>query len=286
MSTPRLQIHGDQFVLPDGEVWLWRGVTDFALLRVLIDEPAWLPTLIQPRLDAGANLFRVLAMKADNTGWALNPVAEGWNGQFHNPYSDAIRALARALEQRDAYLELTVFADTKAIMPDPNQQQHFWQDILGVVAGHPNVLLELINEAGHSTQQCHPLTFPRPVSNLASRGSGGTDEPPVTPTWDFATYHGRRNAPPDSRGIIAYDPYAFESEQNGLRPGWPKECPYICDEGMKPENYGCDVGVAYAMGQHAACGAGGTFHQSEGVNSLPWPSTVEACARSFFEAME
>jgi hypothetical protein len=96
----------------------------------------------------------------------------------------------------------------------------------------------------------------------------------VSPFWDYATYHARRE--PDGRGFTNYDPYEFERD-------YPKPCPFICDEGIKPENYGFNLDYAHKIGYHAAACAGGTFHWSGGVNSEPLTGPYFDCARAFFE---
>lgn len=272
-GVQRLSTLGEAFLRQDGSRWYWKGATDFRLLQRFLAREDIIPLLLQ-RKAAGANLVRVVAMKANNTGWELNPHSvENYWQRLHDFWT--------LIENEGLYVEHTVFCDTRALMPDQTPQQVFWQSTVERAAEHPNVLLELINEAGHSTQSCNPAAFFRPATGTpASHGSGGTDESPVKPLWDFATYHARRESPPDARGFTNYNVYGFESSVDGGIAGWPKPCPFIPDEGMKPQNYEYDPAAAAMMGKHCALHAGGTFHTD--INSDYWDERVEACARAFY----
>jgi hypothetical protein len=140
------------------------------------------------------------------------------------------------------------------------------------------VLVELLNEFGHGSQNLDPSQFQKPAGLLSSHGSGLTDAPPVEPLWDFATYHPRRDPPLDTRGFTNYDPYEFQAV-------WPKPCPYIPDEGIKPQHYGFNPAYARQLGRHCAMQSGGTFHSDHGVRSLLWPPEVFACAQEFYLAI-
>ncbi|HVI42774.1 MAG TPA: hypothetical protein VM577_19375, partial [Anaerovoracaceae bacterium] len=219
--------------------------------------------------EAGFNLLRVLAMKTDNTGWALDPK--------QSLYWDALDRLFQRLDTFGFHCELTVFADTRYVLPNPTDQQVFWTRVIDMAKEHSNVLLELVNEYGHPTQAINPLNFHKPDGILASHGSGLTDSDGVQPYWDYMTYHARRDAPPDARGFTNYNQYEFQSVYPSL--------PRIPDEGIKPENYGYDIGYASLLGMHAACGAGGTFHWGGGVNSEMMDSKTYDCAVAFTKAL-
>jgi hypothetical protein len=262
-------VRGAEFIV-NGTRWAWRASSDFRLPhRFMTGEN------IQPVLDdrraAGATLVRCLAMKANNIGWELIPsrIPDYWG---------AVRRFFDALGAAGFACEWTVFADTRTVMPDPNAQQDFWRQTLDVARNYPYVLLELVNEAGHPTQSLDPQRFPRPSGVLASHGSGGTDEDVVRPVWDYAAYHARRGALPDARSASNYSPYAYQSD-------YPKPCPFVPDEGVKPGDYGFDTQFAALMGRHASCGAGGTFHSDDGIQSVVFTPQVRACAVAFFAAV-
>ena len=57
------------------------------------------------------------------------------------------------------------------------------------------------------------------------------------------------------------------------------------DEGVKPGDYGFDTQFAALMARHASCGAGGTFHSDDGIQSVVFTPQVRACAVAFFAAV-
>lgn len=248
----------------------WLGSTDFRLLEMLSrGDHGGVRRLLDQRYIVGANLVRVLPMKFNNTGWQLDPRAG----------LEKVDELADLL-YRDygMYMQLTVFADTALILPNQADQQGYWSRAIEIGQRHSNLLLDLVNEAGHSTQRLDPSLFARPSGVLASHGSRGTDASPVKPLWDYTTFHARRDRPPDARGITNCNPYEFEAD-------YPKPCRFMVEEMMKPEDYGFQQDVAYLMGRHAGIGWGGTFHTNEGINGQMWPNAVEDCARAFYRGV-
>lgn len=270
-----LRTEGDRFVTLSGQRWTWRGITDFRLgERVLGQGIAAIRPILQQRLDLGANLVRVLAMKMPNTNpvWTFDPRQAN--------YWDAVRALFELTWEMGLWVEWTIFADTKAMMPDPAEQQPFFERTIALKREYAHVLPELLNEQGHSTQSINPAHFGPPEGVLASHGSGLTDADVVQPVWGYAAYHARRMAhPSDARGFTNYNPYAFQET-------WPKRCPYVPDEGVKPADYGYSVEYARQLGRAAGCGAGGTFHWSGGINSDLMNDQEAPCARAFFAELQ
>ncbi len=263
-AAPTLAIAGDGFVA-NGSRWLLKGVTEFRLLELFQSNRTQFDAVLDQRIAAGANTFRVLCMKANNTGWALTPV---------EPH--ALADCQAALDARGVYGLFCVFADTRALMPDAQTQQRYWADTIQAIrAPH---LVQCCNEWNHPTQAINPNAFAKPTAVLACHGSGQTDCDPVSPRWDFACYSARRDALPDARGISNYSSYEFQAR-------YPQPGPLIPVEGLKPTDYACDVSVARLMGAHAALNAGGVFHGDDGVNGRLWAPEVDACARVFFEAI-
>lgn len=268
-TAPAITIDGAEFRV-DGRPWLWRGATEFRLPHRLMEGEDIAPILAD---RAGFTILRSLAMKWPNTNpaWELNPRrADYWDGVHR--YFEAVGNAGFALEW-------TVFADTKALMPDPGEQQRFWATTVELARQFPFVILELLNEVGHSTQAIDPARFSCPNGVIASHGSGGTDEDVVRPVWHYAAYHGRRLIHAhDSRGATNFSPFAYEED-------WPKGCPFVEDEGPKPYEYSFDPAYARLMGRHARCGVGGTFHSNEGIQSVVFPPAVKACADAFCEVL-
>jgi hypothetical protein len=249
--------------------WRWKGATDFRLAQRVYHGEDIRPLMAQ-RKAAGANLLRVAAMKANNTGWAFDPRDDPGR------YWSAVETCWAMAREHQLYLEWSVFLDTALLGMGEPWQLDFWAKTVERAQQYDHILLELMNEDGHPTQDVDPLAFPRPSGVLASRGSGLTDADVVRPTWDFATYHSRRDPPPDTRGFTNYDPYEFQAV-------YPKACPFIPDEGMKPHHYGYDPTVAALMGAHAGMADGGCFHTD--INSDPWTPEIAACARAFYAAI-
>jgi len=269
VPTGRLRVEGESFINPDNSKWYWKGATDFRLLERFIHGEDINPILDQ-RKSCGANILRVVAMKANNTGWELNPLSTPG-------YWDKVREFFKKVHSKGLKVEFTVFCDTRSLMPSTADQQRFWGEAISIAQEFDHVLLELINEMGHPTQYLDPNDFSRPGGGLlASHGSGLTDAPPVHPLWDFGTYHARRDPPPDTRGFTNYDAYEFQAE-------YPKPCPFIPDEGMKPASFGYDPTVSALMGAHASMHSGGTFHTD--INSDLWDESTETCARVFFASI-
>lgn len=261
-------VSGQRFV-ENGAPVMWRGCSEFRLPARAKDGEDILPVL-RDRLDVGFNVLRSLAMKANNVGWTLDP--------RDGDYWDAVKRYFDAVGGAGLKLEWTVFADTKLMMPDEGEQVAFWGATVEAVRQYPFVVLELMNEYGHSTQCVDPSRFARPSGVLASHGSGLSDADVVQPLWDFATYHARRASHPgDARGATNYSPYAYQESLN-------KPCPYVPDEGDKPESYGFEPSFAWLMGRHASCGAGGTFHSNDGIQSVVFSPQTRACAAKFVEA--
>jgi hypothetical protein len=262
-SAPaRVHNEGEYFVDQNGRRWTWRGATDFLLLKKVLDHEDITPLLAQ-RASAGANLVRVFCICKNIAD--LNPSS-------YSDYWGGIDQLLTQLDQFGLQAELTVFADAQLVMPGESDQVAFWQGF-AQFAGR-NCFLELVNENSHPGNTINPAAFSPLAGLLCSHGSGQTDEHPVTPFWNYVTYHARRDTPPDARGATNYDPYEFEA-------GFPKDRPWIADEGIKVT----DPAYAELMGRHAAVGSGGTFHSQSGVMSVLWSDAELQSAKRFYSAL-
>jgi hypothetical protein len=262
-----LRIEGDHFLQGDTR-WLWKGSTEFRLPERVLAGVDITP-ILKDRKDAGANLVRMLAMKANNTGYELNPRTAG--------YWDAVIETCEQVGDAGLYGEWTIFADTKKMMPNPVEQQDFYRQTIETIRMYPWMVVELLNEDKHATQAINAQSFRKPDGCLSSHGSGLSDAQPVKPLWDFATYHARRSGGLAKIGSN-YSPYVFQDT-------YPTPCPYVPEETLKPEQYGYDTGVARLMGQSACCGAGGTFHHSAWLDERPFNDGERACAEAFYRAL-
>ena len=142
--TPRsdeaghLTVEGTRFLMPDGRVFQWRGISAFRLLEFVAhgrhqDAEQYLRWAASKRL----NVVRVFAMA---------------DGIFQLAPAEGERALPRLLEmarRHDVYVEVVAFTGTSVIQVD---RAAFVKSIAAICARHPNAILELANEPGHPTQ--------------------------------------------------------------------------------------------------------------------------------------
>jgi hypothetical protein len=264
-----LRIEGDHFMRGD-QPFLVKGSTDFRIPEQAM-VGADFEAILDDRIACGANWFRMLAMKKNNTGYRLDP---------RDPrHDDAVRRTFDAIGNRGAYGQWCVFADTAEMMPDPHEQQDFWgheQEVLRPYADFAPI--EFCNEASHSSQRLAPANFKPPAGFLASHGSETADKHPVRPVWNWAGYSARRS------GVIGkiISNYAqltaFET--------WPPYC-YIPQETIKPdEHYGHDPTVAATLGKYARAGTGGVFHHNAWRDCRRFTDGERQCATAFYRALE
>lgn len=269
LASEPLTIKGDRF-LRGGLPFPLRGSTDFRLLeRVQAADTDTVERVLEDRALAGANYIRVLSMKMNNTGWELRP-------EVSNKRQDNLSELFELLWAYNCYGELTVFADTKALMPYYDVQEPYYAFICDIVRRYPHIMLELLNENEHPTQNIDPGRFNKPDGILSSHGSGLTDVQPVTPLWDYATYHARRSPPPpNAKPFNNLNPYEFHPE-------WPHPVPYVCEESVKPEDYGYNPEYAAQMGRAANLGPGAIFHHNAWNEPRVWYAGERECAKAFY----
>jgi len=255
-----------------GNPWIWRGSPDFRLPEQIAAGVDIMP-LLADRKACGANLVRILAMKANNTGWAFNP---------RQPQHTAIlQRTCEALDTARLYGELTIFADTKLLGIAQPEQQEIYERMQDLCRSNPHIFLELVNEAGHPTQQVNPAAFAPPAGIIASHGSGLSDAQPPQPFWNYATYHARRTPDyPSPKPFTNWDGYAFRDGDP-----FPLPCPFVCEEGVKPESYDFDLRYARLMGQHARITGGGTFHHNAWNAARLFTADERRCAVAFYQGL-
>lgn len=164
------------------------------------------------------------------------------------------------------------------------RQEHVRQ--MGAALNGRPALLSLGNE--HSKNGWSPDEHERPqTSVLCSKGSDVGDANPPTPPWEFSLYHGRRDGIKCflSSGDLAFATYGY--------PGWPgTQGPTIHDEPIgfaevsKPGSRASNPQVAHQLGFNASiCGAGGTYHADDGVETVPFQPVQKAGALAFMMAL-
>ena len=276
-TSMRLHIEGRRFVDEAGSEWVWKGTTDFLLGHRLANGENITP-IIEQRMAAGANVFRVLGMAHNIADFIL-----GWVGLVN---------LAGLLRTYNAYLELTVFADAQYKMPSQLDQRTHFDLAVAALRNEPNVFLELVNE--YPQNGVSPAGFIAPHELLAAQGSGLGDRGPAWPGWSYHTFHERRDWPKvigaavDGFDISTGLPY-FE---NGVARVY-KVAPIVFDEGIgfaefdQPGRRSTDSRLARLMAlSYRLLGAGGTFHSEAGLRSELWGPIQQQCAVEFYRGLQ
>ena len=272
-APQRLRISGDRFLL-GAQQWKWKGATAFDIpeqIRRGVD--------VRPRLrqmqDAGANIVRVLSMKKlkdDGGGWQLLPAESG---------PDLVRRTGDVLGELGLYGQYCHLADTARLLPETPRQQEYVARNREAMRAYPHLLEEIANERDHTTQRITIAAFTRPSGILSSVGSMIADRQPGPPWWDYASYSGRRApAPWSPKPANNLNPMVFRDGDN-----LPLPCPMICNESVKPQDYGFHPGYAELMGKSAGVVAGGTFHSGAWETHRLWTPQEFACAVQFYEGI-
>jgi hypothetical protein len=273
-AMPRIVVSPDKrsFQTVDGQPWVWGMVTDFKLLKKFIDGEDIAPILEQ-RIDVGANGVRVLGMAQGL--FELNP--------FTTPgYYDKLAEFATFLESHGLYVEYVALADAQRFTLGQQRTHMNW--VLSALHEHENVFIELANE--FAKNGVDPAQFNRlPMTNLQSRGSGLSDEPPASPAWDYSTFHPRRNWKwPFTCAATINELYEY--------PGL-KDAPIVVNEPIgaadadQEGRRSCNPVLFEKMALECKLwGAGATFHSESGLQSELWTPRQEECAAAFFRGLE
>jgi hypothetical protein len=98
------------------------------------------------------------------------------------------------LQSYNLYCEVVIFAAARQTFDNEHEQINFYNRIVPALRLHDNVFLELVNENDVSVNSINTNSFSRPASIICSHGSNGGDSDPVTPPWDYMTFHLGRNS--------------------------------------------------------------------------------------------
>jgi hypothetical protein len=84
-----------------------------------------------------------------------------WSGQEFGPstpgYWEALPSFFRLLHERQLWVEWVAFADAQIVMPDEEEQRAHLRRVLEVVAGFPNVFVEIANEPFKNGVDTHAI---------------------------------------------------------------------------------------------------------------------------------
>lgn len=270
-ADTHLRPFGTHFVTPQGQPFVWRGITAFRLVEfVAHGHTANADAYLAWAASKHVTIVRVLAM-AD----VLFKLSSA-DGQH------ALPELLDLAQKHGLYVEVVALADTMKIQVD--MPRHL-KAIGAICAAHPNCLLEIANEPGHPTQ-APGLHDPEYVKSLAALvpkdvpvSLGSVEYGAGYGDGTYVTWHVPRTHP-----IAALD------RGVGLLAKYRK--PVISDEPIgaadaraagRREN---DPAVFRAMAARTkALGLGATFHYEGGLQAKLPDKTELACLNAWLEGL-
>lgn len=285
----RISARDRAFRTPDGKPWTWAFMTEFLLLNDLLDGKD-----ISPILDEvtalGANGVRVVGM----AHWI--PLNERGQRDFTpanygGQYLTGLGQLADLLKDRGLYLEFTALADAQLLMPDPQTQRAFLQQVAAVLSFKDNVFLEHCNEPFKNGCERELQMGRLPYVVLQASGAYDVQETPtkwtLDPVFDYVTSHPPRD---DEWARKAHDAMDIRDGfgSNG-KDFAGVQVPVVLDEPIGAADVAVggrranDPNLFREFGAGCALfGAGCTFHSNAGVATKPLSDIQAAAARGFF----
>ena len=259
-----LRVSGTRFLKPDGAVFEWRGITAFRLLEFVAhgreaEADAYLKWAASKKL----NVVRVLAMA---------------DGIFQLSPADGQRALPRLLDlarKHDVYVEVVALTGTAVIPVD--MAQHV-KAIGEICARHPNALLELANEPGHSTQSpaVHDAAQMQSLAKLVPKGVplalGSVEYGDGFAVGTYVTWHAPRTARwPAEIAAGAALVTRFKKPVVNDEPIGAADLAVAGRRDNNPENF------RRAAAATRRAGLGATFHYDGGIQTRPLTTIETAC---------
>jgi hypothetical protein len=157
------------------------------------------------------------------------------------------------------YAELVAFTGPyDTLFANDNEKVAHWNRLVAICQTEPNVILELVNELDQPANANIPMArLQRPTGCTASHGSNGSEAQPVSPVWDYVTFH--------TNG-------AFEWERKVGHNCWEIWAgPCLANENTRaPDNYNNPARGFDASAGAALLAAGSAFHSVAGKNSTIW----------------
>jgi len=274
-----LHISRDQFLLPDGTNYNWKGNIDFMLFKRSLDGQDISPLLAQ-RFNSGSRAIVTLMMAAF--------IERFYPSDYGARYLEHIHPFAETLKSKGFYWTPIVFADAQIIIPDKGSQTIFLGKISEQFAGMHWVLPSLCNE--YQKNGCDPSIFNKPVGNLWSRGSNLSDSEPYRPGWDWKEWHPRRDWPKVIFGNddAWYVKEGMDAENHML--DYPMPCiigePIGFWDRNVPNRRSNDPNLARVIGGTSIYDArGANFMSEQGLRCDMWDPITENCAKVFFNAI-
>lgn len=228
--------------------------SDFSLFMRYLDGDDITPILRQ-RQGLGFNCLRVWLLNQSVVGYRNAPaiIDAGIDPRAHADFYARLRAFCGVLGAYGQNVDLTVFTQTKTLMPSRSDQQAHLTATGDAVRGLGNVIVSLVNEWDQHDNACFE-DLERPAGVIYSAGSNGSDAvPPVG--GQCCEYHIIGSEWQRKTGHNAFE-YA---EERGI-PCWTSEAQRAPDNDSNAAHFE-DAAAAGALLCGGTCGhsVGGKF---------------------------
>lgn len=245
-----LTIAGHTFRLVSGERFTAIQCSDFNLLARFAAGEDIRPILKQ-RAAVGFNMLRV---------WTLMHLSQFGIGDLDPCPYDRLKAFAALAGQHGLYVEFTAYTSTF--------DTAHWGRLGAAVQGCTNVILELVNENDQHANTIDTNAYAPIAGVLCSHGSNGSQAPPVSPFWQYTTFH--TNDASEWQRKVGHN--AMEI-WNG---------PTLSNENTRYPDKVSSFAYAYdaAAGAALLC-AGSCFHSVSGKRSTLWEGHELVCAQAW-----
>ena len=276
-SLPRIHVEGLTFKDERGKPWVWAMTDGWRDYDRYLRGQDIRPVLSESR-ELGANGRHVLGM---------NHWPEHLHPQEHATYYEKLPVFADLLMEYGQYLQFCVFADTKLVMPDRNQQLQHYHWVCDVLHRKSNVFIKLVNENDQHDNGVDIVSFPKPFDVLASSGSNGTGNDPPQPFWDYSDLGSERRGDFSlSTTTVHYAIHGYGGSFPGTHRATVVSEPPGFDEMMISGRRTNDPAIAYLLGLGCRWGAGGTAHSSDGLQSNLLRPITKQCVREFLRGVK
>lgn len=274
ITLQRLVPRGRYFQLEDGTYWTGIGCTDFNLYnRYLNGEDV--NSILAQRSTLGFNYLRIFTF-FDIGQYGIGVCLP----QQHPDFYWRIPNFLDLCASYGLYVEFVAYTGPYTFWPGGIDETH-WTKLGDACKGKVNVLLELVNENDQTNNHIDTSKFAPLFGILCSHGSNGGQQKPVTPFWDYCTYH--NNAEGNSQEITDSQ-WWRKSGHNAMEVG--ESVPTLCDEDTRCPNYDSNSDRYEDSSKGGLLIAGRLFHSVSGKCSQLFDTTEIICAQAFVKGAQ